>query len=437
MAAIGWIAAVALFYVALWRGLAVAQIAIRFRLLSALATLFAGCALSLVVAQFVAEQPYRQLLLDVGLLATVYAAYWVARARMARVGIRLWRRPFGKALRSAGLHLALASGAAVFSVPFAWLIVTSFKEDIDMSKFPPVWVPKRQIERQIGDQRYPISIVHVDGRPAEAAVLENLESGEQRLRILPPDPNAGEEIVRLRSEITPIRKVGLRWENYRDALRFLPEEAEKGWAFLRNTLVLAVLNIIGIVLSSSMVAFGFARLRFPGRDAMFALMMATMMLPGAVTMLPVFLIFRSLGWVDTLNPLWVPAFFASAFSVFLFRQFMMTIPLELEEAAKLDGCTPFGIYWRVALPLIKPAMAAITIMTFLGAWNNFMGPLIYINSPEKMPVAYALQLFQTDHGGEPGMLMAACTMVMSPVVALFFFTQRYFIQGVTLTGLKG
>jgi multiple sugar transport system permease protein len=201
--------------------------------------------------------------------------------------------------------------------------------------------------------------------------------------------------------------------------------------------VLAVLSIAGTILASSMVAFSFSRLRWPGRDGLFVILLATMMLPGAVTMMPVFLIFRWLGWIDTLMPLWVPAFFGSAFNVFLLRQFFLTIPNDLEDAAKIDGCSYFGIYHRIMLPLVKPALAAITIMTFMGSWNNFMGPLIYISSPLKMPLAYALQLFQTAHGGEPGLLMAASTMMMMPVLVVFFLTQRYFIQGVTLTGLKG
>jgi multiple sugar transport system permease protein len=151
----------------------------------------------------------------------------------------------------------------------------------------------------------------------------------------------------------------------------------------------------------------------------------------------VFLIFRSLGWIDTLRPLWFPALFGSAFNVFLLRQFFMTIPNELEDAAKIDGCGYFTIYWRIMLPLIKPALAAITIFAFMGSWNNFMGPLIYLSSPENMTLAYALQLFQGMHGGEPAMMMAASTLVMLPVLGVFFFTQRYMIQGVTLTGIKG
>ena len=170
---------------------------------------------------------------------------------------------------------------------------------------------------------------------------------------------------------------------------------------------------------------------------LFVILLATMMVPAAVTMLPVFLIFRWIGWVDTLQPLWIGAFFGGAFNIFLLRQFFMTIPTELEDAAKIDGCSLFMIYWRIMLPLIKPALAAVTIFTFMATWNNFMGPLIYISSPEKMTLAYALQLFQGAYGGQRAMMMAASTLVMLPVLIVFFFTQRYFIQGVTLTGIKG
>jgi multiple sugar transport system permease protein len=197
------------------------------------------------------------------------------------------------------------------------------------------------------------------------------------------------------------------------------------------------MSVIGTLFASSLVAYAFARLRFPGRDALFLVLLATMMVPGAVTMMPQFLIFRGLGWIDTLNPLWVPAFFGSAFNIFMLRQFFMSIPMELEDAAKIDGCGPFAVYSRIMLPLVKPALAAIAIMATLGAWNNFQGPLIYLSSPEKMPLAYALQLYQQQHSGEPGLLMAASTLVILPIILLFFFTQRYFIEGVSLTGLGG
>jgi multiple sugar transport system permease protein len=154
-------------------------------------------------------------------------------------------------------------------------------------------------------------------------------------------------------------------------------------------------------------------------------------------MIPVFMIYRQLGWVDTLRPLWVPGFFAIPFYVFLLRQFFLTIPRELEDAAKIDGCGYWRIYWGIMLPQIRPALAAVAIMHFLGSWNDFMGPLIYISSPEKMTGSYALQLFQSAHGGEWALLMAAATLWTIPILLLFFFAQRYFIQGVTLTGIKG
>jgi len=210
-----------------------------------------------------------------------------------------------------------------------------------------------------------------------------------------------------------------------------------GLVYLKNTLILVILSVVGTILSSSIVAYAFSRLKFPGRDLLFGLLLATMMLPGAVTLLPQFLIFRSLGWIDSLYPLWVPAFFASAFNVFLLRQFFKGIPMELEDAAKIDGCSYFRSFWNIMLPQIKPALAVIAIWTVLGAWNNFMGPLIYVNSPENMPISYALQLFHGDRSGEPGYLMAFATLTILPVLALFFFAQKYFIEGVTLSGMGG
>jgi len=227
------------------------------------------------------------------------------------------------------------------------------------------------------------------------------------------------------------------WRNYPDALNFLPAGSLYGLLNVVNTLIIATLSVAGTLLSSSLVAYAFARMRWPGRDFVFGIVLATMMLPDAVTMMPRFLIFRQLHWIDTLLPLWVPSFFSSAFNIFLIRQFFMAIPQELEDAAKIDGCGYFTTWWRVMLPLIKPALAAVAIMTFLGAWKDFLGPLIYISSPDKMPVSYVLQLYNSAHSNDPGLLMAATTLVVLPVVLLFFFTQRYFIEGVTLTGLGG
>jgi multiple sugar transport system permease protein len=275
------------------------------------------------------------------------------------------------------------------------------------------------------------------GKPVKAFVAENMLDGRTRLRVMTPTPLKGTEFMALPSETKPLMVPGMKTENYGDALEFLPAEANMGLTYLRNTLILVVMSLLGTILSSALVAYGFSRLRFPGKNAMFAVLLSTMMLPGAVTMLPSFLIFRSLGWIDTLYPLWVPAFFASAFNVFLLRQFFSNIPMELEDAAKIDGCSHLRTFWQVMLPQIKPALAVIAIWTFMGAWNNFMGPLIYVSSPEHMPIAYAVQLFQNDRGGEPALTMAFATMAMMPVLLLFFFAQKYFIEGVQLSGLGG
>ncbi|MFQ5809883.1 MAG: carbohydrate ABC transporter permease, partial [Armatimonadota bacterium] len=216
----------------------------------------------------------------------------------------------------------------------------------------------------------------------------------------------------------------------------LPVGTQYGFLFVRNTLWVSGLSLLGVLLSSSLVAYSFARLRWPGRDVLFVILLSTMMLPAAVTMIPTFLIFRYLGWVDTLRPLWFPSFFAPAFYVFLLRQFFLTIPTELEDAARIDGCSYLRIYWSIMLPQIKPALAAVGILHFLAVWNDFMGPLIYISSPEKMTGSYALQLFQSAHSGEWAMLMAAATLWTLPILVLFFIGQRYFIQGITLTGMK-
>jgi multiple sugar transport system permease protein len=220
--------------------------------------------------------------------------------------------------------------------------------------------------------------------------------------------------------------------NYRDALRMVPF-----WAYVKNSMILVTLNIIGQVLGSSLVAYSFARLRWPARDFCFLLVLATLMIPAQVTMIPVFLIFKNLGWYNTLRPLWIGSFFGSAFYIFLLRQFMKSIPADLEDSAKIDGCGYLGIYARIILPLIKPALAAIGIFTFMGVWNDFMGPLIYLNDQRLYPLSlglFALQVFQTSNYG---LMMAASVLMTLPVILLFFAAQRHFIQGVTLTGIKG
>lgn len=223
------------------------------------------------------------------------------------------------------------------------------------------------------------------------------------------------------------------WANYKKALTVLPFHL-----FLKNTLIITISCIVGQLVSASLVAFGFARMRFPGRDALFILVLSTMMLPAQVTQIPTFILFTHLRWIDTLKPLIVPAFFGGgAFFIFLLRQFFLTIPSELEDAARIDGCSPFGIYRNVALPLSKPALATVAVFSFMHHWNDFMGPLIYIQSMENKTLALGLNSFKGLHGTEYHLLMAASVSVLLPVLVIFFAAQKYFVRGIVLSGLKG
>jgi multiple sugar transport system permease protein len=235
----------------------------------------------------------------------------------------------------------------------------------------------------------------------------------------------------------------VRFQNYPDALTYKPFGV-----YLRNTAFLVLMNELAIVLASSFCGYGFARIKFPGRDLWFGLVLATLMVPYVVLMVPLFVIFSRLHWIDTFLPLTIPFFFGGgAFNVFLMRQFFRTIPEELADAARIDGCNEFTIYWRIMMPLAKPALITVAIFTFLGTWNDFTGPLLYINSPDKFTLAVGLANFRVSFGGGMGgttggrsrwdLLMAFATTMTAPVIAVFFLAQRYFVKGVVLTGLKG
>ncbi len=242
--------------------------------------------------------------------------------------------------------------------------------------------------------------------------------------------------MKITIEIKRTNALGAWWakirRNYSLALDHIPF-----WRYVGTSCFLIILNMVGTLFSCSLVAYSFARLQWPGRNFCFALMLATMMIPGQVTMIPYFLIVKSLGWYNTLYPLWVGSFFASAFNVFLLRQFFKGIPRDLEDAAKIDGCGFWRIYWFIMLPLIKPTLAAIAIFTFMGVWNDFMGPLIYLSDQRLYPLSLGLYAFNVQAGGSMGMMMAGSLLMTLPVIFIFFFAQKYFIQGVTLTGMKG
>jgi len=208
--------------------------------------------------------------------------------------------------------------------------------------------------------------------------------------------------------------------------------------YLGNTLLVALLSVLGTLSSSSLVAYGLARIPWKGRSTLFSVTLATMMVPFPVLMVPLYGVFRSLGWIGTLLPLWVPTFFGGAFNIFLLRQFFLTIPNELSDAARIDGCSEFEIFWRVILPLSRPALSVVALFTFLSAWNEFLAPLIFLTEPETFTMALGLQQYQSQFGGsEWHLLMAASALLVMPIIALFFFAQKTFIQGISTTGMGG
>ncbi len=283
---------------------------------------------------------------------------------------RLRARKLVRTFITKGLsHLALIATAALFIIPFLWLVVTSLKEEAQVFTDPPIWIP----------------------RP-------------------------------------------ILWSNYVDALT---TPAFPFLHLLKNTLFYVIMTTIGTVVSSTIVAYAFSRLHFKGRDTLFMITLSTMMLPGIVTLIPTYILFRWLNWVGGYAPLIVPAFFGAAFNIFLLRQFMTTIPWELTDAAYVDGANDFVILWKVIVPLITPALLVISVFNFMGTWNDFFGPLIYLDDLSEYPLVMGLYAFRTQHSIQWNLLMAASLATCFPLIALFFVAQRYFIEGITLTGLKG
>jgi multiple sugar transport system permease protein len=230
-----------------------------------------------------------------------------------------------------------------------------------------------------------------------------------------------------------------QWSNYARVL-LIPRIPVSVWAW--NSLLVTLLSTAGVVITASLVGYSFARFEYRGRDLLFMITLGTLMLPAQVTLIPQFVLFYNLGWVNTVLPLWVPAWFGGGgLAIFLMRQFMLTLPRDLDEAALIDGASYFRIFWSILLPLSKPVLATLAIITAIASWSDFLGPLIYLNSPEKFTLAVGLRFFVTapDVGGEPmhHLIMAACVMYMLPMTLLYFFFQRFFVQGIVTSGIKG
>jgi len=275
-------------------------------------------------------------------------------------------------LRAAALHVILAAGAVIMVVPFYWMIVTSLRD------------------------------------PGAAFSITNFEWW-------PRHP---------------------QWGNYGEAIARMGRDGMSFWRLYANSVLVAVVGTIGQVITSSMAAFAFARLRFPGREPLFFGYLATMMIPGSVTLIPVFVVIRALGWVNTYEALIIPGLF-SPWGTFLLRQFFLSLPKELEESARIDGATVWQIYARITLPLSKTALATLATFTFIGFWGSFMWPLIVTVSPELRTLPIGLTVFTQRYTADYSLLMAASVMATAPVVALFLFNQRYFIESIRLQGIKG
>ena len=277
------------------------------------------------------------------------------------------------------VYALLSAGGFILLIPFFWMVSTAVKPEVQVFLYPPKWIPEPILWRNFAD-------------------------------VLTPRPQHG----------TLTQYVGMPF--FRN---------------LSNTSFIVSMNIVGSLLSCSMAAFGFSRLRARLKRVLFIAVLATMMLPWQVLLIPQFILFRTLRWTNTFWPLTVPAFFRNAFYIFLLRQFFMTIPREIDDAARIDGCNSLQLFWHVILPLCKPALATVAIFSFMTHWNDFMGPLIYLDDPNKFTLALGLRQFQTMYGVRYNYLMAASTLVMLPCLIMFFSLQRYFIQGVVIYSFKG
>jgi len=368
------------------------------------------------------------------------------------------------------LHVVVLLAGVAFAFPLAWMVLTALKPLEQTMTLPPVWLPHRlylpdtdpPVEaRQVGRFERPMVRIERDDTgetewvPREYVsgdelrvisstgeetarfvhVLEEIDASPEapwyRLRAIHPDGSLGEERLLPANQVT--RRISLRWDNFILALRAMRMFPR----YLANTVVLCLLTVCGTVISCALVAYGFSRIDWPGRDRLFILALATMMIPFPVVMVPLYGLFRWLGWIGSLKPLWVGAWFAPPFYVFLLRQFFLTIPAALADAARIDGCNEFAIFRRVLLPLVKPALLVVALFQFMATWNDFLGPLIFLTDQRDFTLALGLQYFQSQHGGtEWHYLMAASTVVILPVIVLFFFTQRTFIEGISMTGLK-
>ena len=335
-----------------------------------------------------------------------------------------------------GKHLIIIAIGMFFFIPFVWMVSTSLKSTTDIGTVPPSFIPRDPKTVNIAGTEYNLYKVNEsDGSVHELALVKR--DGDNGIFMDPTNPD--KTVTVPLTQASAIRIVKLHWENYPNAMSRAerPGVNVNFLTYLKNSLIISFFTIIGTVLSCAPVAYAFARIRFPGRDFLFILILATMMLPFQVTMVPLYRFFNDvLHWGDTFLPLIVPAFFANAWDVFLLRQFFRTIPEEMCDAARVDGASEVQIFLQIIIPLSIPVLSTVAVFTFLYAWNDFTGPLIYLQSHQNFTMALGLQDFQGQRQILWNLLMAASVVFTVPIIIAFFFLQKQFIQGIKITGSK-
>lgn len=324
-------------------------------------------------------------------------------------------------------HLCLLSASVTFVAPFLWMVSTSLKSEARIfpkAGRPPQWIPTA--DRLDAQGRRIVKVLEGPFAGKQGVELSAHEGERHEILV------EGKTLALWPEEFEVEQRLGFQWKNYAAALQKMDFINN-----LRNTLFICVFCVVGTVISSGLVAYSFARIPWKGRNVVFLCVLATMMIPYQVTLIPLFAVYRSLGWVGTFKPLIIPSFFGVPFYIFLLRQFFMGIPEDMSAAARIDGCSEFGIFLRIIAPLAKPAFATTGLFTFLFEWGDFLNPLIYLQDDRQYTLAIALQQFQSHHESAWGPLMAMSTLITLPIIVLFFLTQRTFIQGITMTGLKG
>ena len=337
-------------------------------------------------------------------------------------------------------HTAINVIGLFFLIPFLWMVLTAVKSSQDVFHTPPRWMPYDNVRVEVNGEQLPLYNVKTENGIKQLAAVKILEGVGTFVDPANPGQPVQYDIQQGATMIAePIMHIHFAWKNFPDAMQrgSRPGIGASFWVYFKNSLVIAFFSIVGTLFSNTPVAYAFARIKFPGRDILFVIILATMMLPFQVTMIPIYLFFNDfLGWGNSFLPLIIPTFFANAYDVFLLRQFFRTIPEEMCDAARVDGASEWQVFTQLILPLSVPVLATVTVFTFLWAWNDFTGPLLFLTSPSNFTMALGLQDFQSQRSMIWNQLMAASVVFTVPIVIAFFFAQKTFIQGIKLTGSK-